>query len=504
MGNRVWKHGAAGLVVGASALLGCSSPPAEPPICFVRGTRVRTPSGTTPIEKLAVGDEVLSVVESTMALVVRRVTALHRAHVRRTRTITAAGRRVVTTDEHPFWDAERRVWTRAGDLTVGSVLAVVAKGRLVPAIVESTTREEHDLVEVFNLTVEGPEHTYLAEDVAVHNKSVPMDDLPPVATLGNGIKIQNRTKRAFELHVVPIGSDAAVHVDLLRSPDRLAIPAYHYLPASTTPLMLPAGQARIVESGTLRVTDDHGSPQLRAATAVDVVGGPKALLVGNGVVTLDEDGSVTRFASSSTQIAPLGAWPPRCDDSRTAIAVPSILPSDIGRHFVLDAPGTTDACLTVSAQPAPEEPSVKPLTIRICGVASLWPFAAGDVVTLERTKLLEDAPEGIRLVRDTDAKALELARLTQQSTHLRQAGHRLLVSEDNSCAIPGDEPCGTLTLPVTVVDQSSRERIYPETALPLADGTGRVHVLGGTRSLFSANCAEKVRVTVDVLAVSEP
>src|SRR4051812_36731604 len=114
--NRLGLGIGAGLVLGTA--LGCDA-------CFVRGTCVRTPSGARPIEALAIGDEVVSFVESTMELVVRRVVEVHVARVGRVRVLTVRGRRLVTTAEHPFWDAERRRWTPARDLVPGDVLAVL-------------------------------------------------------------------------------------------------------------------------------------------------------------------------------------------------------------------------------------------------------------------------------------------------------------------------------------------------------------------------------------------
>jgi len=143
--------------------------------CFVRGTRVVTPKGFRRIEDLAVGDEVYSLDVEARRPVVRKVERLLRAESTELMHI-AVGELVLVgvTPEHPFYDAEAREWVPASKIRAGSRMiawlgsADVREIEVTKAIEAHPTRK----VEVFNLTIEGPEHNYFAEGVLVHNKDI--------------------------------------------------------------------------------------------------------------------------------------------------------------------------------------------------------------------------------------------------------------------------------------------------------------------------------------------
>lgn len=154
--------------LGLSIVVNCSS-------CFVRGTRIVTPRGMRRIEDLAVGDEVFSMNLDTKTPVVRKVEKLLRSHSTQILKV-AVGELVVVgvTPEHPFYDVERRAWIPAADLRAGMTLMAWLGSSNVRDITvsEHRTLEVVGSVEVFNLTVEGPEHNYFAEGVLVHNKDI--------------------------------------------------------------------------------------------------------------------------------------------------------------------------------------------------------------------------------------------------------------------------------------------------------------------------------------------
>ena len=143
--------------------------------CFVRGTRIVTPRGFRRIEDLVVGDPVYSLDLETGQPVARTVARLLRARATEILHI-AAGELVLAgvTPEHPFYDAERKAWTPAAELG--------EKARLVAWLgagdvreMEITTRRTSPpagRIDVFNLTIDGPEHNYFAEGLLVHNKEV--------------------------------------------------------------------------------------------------------------------------------------------------------------------------------------------------------------------------------------------------------------------------------------------------------------------------------------------
>ena len=143
--------------------------------CFVRGTRVLTREGLRPIEEVQKGDWVWSFNVETQATVLRRVEALIRGEssvIHRVR----AGEHVIegVTDEHPFWDVDHQRWHPAVDCAVGMALWSWW-GQHEGQVARITARERIPLerpVPVFNLTVQGPEHTFFAEGLLVHNKSI--------------------------------------------------------------------------------------------------------------------------------------------------------------------------------------------------------------------------------------------------------------------------------------------------------------------------------------------
>ena len=116
---------------------------AEPPcpICFPAGTLVRTKHGPVTIDKIKVGDYVLSRNQKSGKLEYRRVTTLTKPHLDRLLELHIKGERkpLKPTLQHPFWikrgDKEAD-WTKAGEMQVGDlVLTTKGKWREVTAIV---------------------------------------------------------------------------------------------------------------------------------------------------------------------------------------------------------------------------------------------------------------------------------------------------------------------------------------------------------------------------------
>lgn len=102
---------------------------ANDPSCFAAGTPVWTKAGLKPIDKLVLGEPVLSIdVESgelTYRPVVRR-TAMRRAAFRR---VTIEGENIDSTNVHPFW-VTGKGWTPASKLSTGD--HVRTSGSIVP------------------------------------------------------------------------------------------------------------------------------------------------------------------------------------------------------------------------------------------------------------------------------------------------------------------------------------------------------------------------------------
>ncbi|MBC6459520.1 polymorphic toxin-type HINT domain-containing protein [Actinomadura sp. HBU206391] len=145
---------------------------------FVPGTPVLMATGThKPIERIRIDDRVWASDSVTGLGGPRPVTGLITGYgTKHLVDVTVGGRGVAdgatavvtATDEHPFWVAGTRTWTRAEDLAPGDRLTIAGGGSV--AVV--STREYDRVQRVHNLTVGGL-HTYHVGaglvDLLVHN-----------------------------------------------------------------------------------------------------------------------------------------------------------------------------------------------------------------------------------------------------------------------------------------------------------------------------------------------
>ncbi|WP_165064997.1 polymorphic toxin-type HINT domain-containing protein [Paludisphaera rhizosphaerae] len=114
--------------------------------CFVAGTPVRTLTGLSAIEEVAVGDLVLSQNVETGAISYKTVVAIHRNPPTATLKLNFDGETIGATGIHRFWKPGIG-WTMARDLKVGDTVRAVGATRVVVAVEPGPTAE------VFNLEV---------------------------------------------------------------------------------------------------------------------------------------------------------------------------------------------------------------------------------------------------------------------------------------------------------------------------------------------------------------
>lgn len=164
------------LAAGTLAAQGCGGDS-----CFPRGTSVATEAGPFAIEALAVGDVVLSYSHRESAVVPRRVVDVHRALATEVRTIEfvapgalpdAPPESLEVTPSHPFWVVQKRQYVLARDLRAGDELLLRDELAVRHAVIRAIGARELPTpsIEVFNISVEGPESNYFAGGVLVHNK----------------------------------------------------------------------------------------------------------------------------------------------------------------------------------------------------------------------------------------------------------------------------------------------------------------------------------------------
>jgi hypothetical protein len=176
--------------------------------CFVAGTQVATPAGPRAIESLAVGDEVLSFSLETREIVTRRVRAILRdksSEVRRIATEKSAF--IGVTRAHPIYVASRGDYVKAENIAAGDALLALSGTSVHEAVITGIEASEHEAadIEVFNLSIEGPEHNYFADGFLVHNKEPPGTPLCASAQIvfGKGAWVDEDT---FELPLTIAGA----------------------------------------------------------------------------------------------------------------------------------------------------------------------------------------------------------------------------------------------------------------------------------------------------------
>lgn len=130
--------------------------------CVAEGTIIQTGRGALPIERVRVGDQVLSYDALRRERVWSEV-----QHVRSGRTdeVLVINHNLKVTAQHPIWiDGD---WKKAGVLQPGMhLMAETAEASLVTSV-----ERRAGTTQVYDLSVEGS-HSYFADGVLVHNKSV--------------------------------------------------------------------------------------------------------------------------------------------------------------------------------------------------------------------------------------------------------------------------------------------------------------------------------------------
>jgi hypothetical protein len=432
--------------------------------CFVRGTRVRTPRGDVPIEHLAVGDEVLSLRTDDGAVVVRRIERVLTAEVDEVIVLDVDGDVIVTTREHPFWDAERGRWTRAGAITPGTVLVQMkADGATAPARVHRVQAERRPGTPVWNLTVEGPEHTYFAGGVAVHNKSPlvrcepPGCDPSPTEEPGEEILLTERL----------LSEDVVISITAF-APDEWVSLAPSILadaPAQSVSLRPPSGVFRPL--GVVTLFDGAEARRVPGSVLAFpngerflVAGGAAEITVSSGRLALEE-------VEPTTKILALSADGSHCPSERFASPLSWSFPAAAEGGITIDEEGWDEMaardCVALVTSGGP---------MTVCVPRYIWPFAPGDEITASS---LEAPRDGAIIASATAELILERMTVDEGESAVTVADVPLTIESDMSCTWVAPTCDATRALARAV--RADGEAI--ERGRPIQDAAGAEHWIVG-------------------------
>ena len=282
--------------------------------CFPAGTRIATPKGPVAIESLASGDDILAVTGDglTVRSTVKTVFVSKDTMVR----IKTNGGELVTTAEHPV-SLKEGMFKQAGELHPGDRIMKWKNGRLTAKTVRKVLSTEDEEI-VFDLQV-GEPHTYVAEEIVVHNKGggcFPTGT--PIRTPQGQTFIEKLSPGDSILAVDPEGRMIETRVDKIFATRSLvlSVETDHGLLRTTTDHLLGLSGGDFVPAGQLRpgqkvlMWEEGG---VRSATVLRTtlegqerevynlsVGWPNTFLAGD-FVTHNKGGSSSHSSSSSSR-----------------------------------------------------------------------------------------------------------------------------------------------------------------------------------------------------------
>lgn len=134
--------------------------------CFIAGTKISTPIGWTAIEKLQIGDLILSFNPET-----REVSkdVVLKTYIRQSKTILMTLENGITiegTPNHQIYDAKDSLFKRMDSFVVGDEVLFLDKNLQTKKITSMKIKEE--IVEVYDIKVH-KNYTFFANGIGVHN-----------------------------------------------------------------------------------------------------------------------------------------------------------------------------------------------------------------------------------------------------------------------------------------------------------------------------------------------
>jgi hypothetical protein len=453
--------------------------------CFVRGTRVRTRGGDRPIEELAVGDEVLSLRTEDGAIMVRRVERVLTALVDKVIVLHVGGEILVTTREHPFWDHERRRWAPAGSLEPGAVLVLLdERGETSPAVVSRVEVESRPGTPVWNLTVEGPEHTYFAAGIAVHNKEPPCDHpdcfsrpTAPEPDVGDQIVVTEHL----------LSDDVILDPSLFLATDRVALSPQISADAPTQSVTLTSAGAIFRPLGVVTL-QTGGRSQRVPGSILDLPNGERRLVVG-GAAKISRLAGKLIFerhepATEILRIGPIVAYCPAAE--------PRLL-------WSLPAGGMSGATLETETWNAAGcvVLATSAGAATACVPQGAWPFSPGDVLDGEP---LAAPREGVTFSSATAELTLERVASADTRSVATIGELSIGIQEDMRCTSISSS-CGATLAGARAVGHGADSSEAIDTTVPLVDADGEHWVVAAYGApVRLGSCDGPARAFVEVVS----
>ncbi len=296
--------------------------------CFPAGTQIATPRGPVAIDSLASGEDILAVTGDgrTVRSTVESVFVSKDTLVK----IKTGGGDLVTTAEHPVSLAGGK-FKQARDLHPGDRIVKWKKGRLTVKAVRKVLFTEDEAL-VFDLRV-GEPHTYVAEEIVVHNKGggcFPTGT--PIRTPQGQTSIEKLSPGDCVLAVGPEGRMTQARVDQIFATRSLVLSVVtdHGSLRTTADHPLETPGDNFVPAGQLRpgqkvlVWEEGG---VQSATVIQTmlegqehevynlsVGWPNTFLAAD-FVTHNKGGSSSRSSSSSSRSSSSSSGSSSADDA---------------------------------------------------------------------------------------------------------------------------------------------------------------------------------------------
>ena len=137
--------------------------------CLIKGTLILTPNGLTPIERLKIGDKIISYDVSAENIVTNTVTKIAISKINSTIKVVLQNENIVEgTSEHPFYLPNKKSYLKMKNLKIGDNF-LMKNGKKI-AVKNIYSNHYHAPIKVYDISVSPLFHNYFAGNVLVHNK----------------------------------------------------------------------------------------------------------------------------------------------------------------------------------------------------------------------------------------------------------------------------------------------------------------------------------------------